>query len=194
MVKLKSGNIEEKMKIAFPQEKILSVKFMRQMFIMLTDRAVYYIPKAKPELKMFYSFSTKSSKAIVFVVNAKVFVIRILNGNVMKIYTTIQNMNLTFLFKIVLKKFSKMKFFENEKMLLLWNKKKIYSLDLKKVLLKDQGGYTAYKLKKPIDKIIKVESLNWGFKFSFLTTDGIIRSVSIKSSIRQIYKLLKSFV
>jgi hypothetical protein len=163
--------------VPFHGEEIVSVKSMRQMFVMLTNRAIYYIPKAKPELKKFYVFSQVTKNAFMFGVKGKVFVIQLIKNSVMKIYTTINNLNLTYLFKISLKKYKKFKFFENEKILLLWNKKKIYVLDLKKILLKQKGGYLGFKLDDPIQRITSLETMRWGFKFFFLTKKGIFKSV-----------------
>ena len=139
MYKVVSGKLQEKIRIPFEQENIHSVINKRQMFLMLSDQGIYSISKARPSLKKLFLFSEKCLHSILFSVKNKVFVLRITPDHMLKIYTTIKSLEFSFLFQIKLKKFSNLKFFSSEKILTLWSKKKLYILDLKKVLLKKKG-------------------------------------------------------
>lgn len=166
-----------KIKRPFHNEEIISVLITRQMLITLSNRSIYYIPKANFQLKKFYSFPDACRDSFMFTVASKIFVIRITPKNVMKIYTTIKSLDLAFLFKLKLKKYSRMKFFPKDKIIVFWDKKKIHTLDLKKVLLKKSGGYTSYRTSTAIVKMINLKSFTWGYYFSFLSSEGIIKRV-----------------
>lgn len=178
MVRIKAGELELKIKTPFHEQEISSILMTRQMVITLSNTAIYYIPKANYQLKKFYSFTEESKDSLMFKVASKIFVIRISQKNEMQIFATLKSLDLTFLFKLKLKKYSQMKFFEKNKIIVFWDKKKVYTVDLKKVLLKKHGGYTGYRTNTSIVRMISLKSFNWGFQITFLSSDGIIRKVS----------------
>ena len=179
MFQIVSGVLQEKIRIPFQQEQIEDVVAKRQMHLLLSNKALYSVTKAKSQLKKMFSFSEECSHSLLFSVKNRIFILRVQADFMLKIYTTVRSLEVTFLFQIQLKKFESLKFFESEKVVVFISEKRLFVLDLKKVLLKHKNGYTAFWTSSRIEKVVDFKAYDWGYKCSFLTQDGLLQSVGI---------------
>lgn len=177
LAQIKAGELQLKLRAPFHGEEPVSVRLSRQMLLLLTDRAVYYVPRAQFRLKKFFSFAEPCRDSLLFQVGAKVFVLRISARFEMKVFATLKSLELAFLFKVQLKRYSGLEFFEKDKVLVLWHRRKVFALDLKKVLLKRRGGYTGFRVQSDVVQAVGLEAFAWGFQVSLLSVDGVLRKV-----------------
>lgn len=177
LVTIKNSQLSVDLKYPFIEEKIKSILKGRQMYVLTSSKAVYFIPRANSELKQMYYFREKVKYAFSFIFSDKMVIITISDKNILKVYSNEKNYTINFIMKIQLSKFQQAFNLPQSNLIFLKNKSTIRIIDIPSLLIKKNNAIESFKLPVELTNLIKIEKKKWGFIWSFLDIDNHFNDV-----------------
>lgn len=155
MVKLKGGQAILQLKMPLAGARLLSVLAMNQMFVVATTHSLYQVPMVEPSFRPLLKFPSPIWRAILFTAREKIFFLSFNKAKTqVKIYSTLKQLQFEFIFKVKLKKFKILKFYPEEKMLVLVGSKRVQLVDLAKLLLRQEQAIKQFMLDKRVRQVV----------------------------------------
>lgn len=193
MVKLKGGQAILQLKMPLEGARPLSVLAMNQMFIVTTTHGLYQVPVVEPSLRRLLKFQAPISRAILFAAREKIFFLSFNKAsNQVKIYSTLKQLQFEFIFKVKLKKFKILKFYSEEKMLVLVGSKRVQLVDIAKLLLRKEKAIKQFLLDKRVRKVVHYYDRENDTGLHLVVDQGELHKVGFRPFIlnKEIYVLI----